>query len=60
MFGVGQPLVQPRANVIRCVRGTTTLIARDQHSAGGDSDDTGQSYPLPHAAHGVSVPKLRW
>jgi hypothetical protein len=36
------------------------LVARDQHTTCNHPRDTGQSHPLPYAAHGQSLPKLRW
>ncbi|AFP41520.1 hypothetical protein MSMEI_5076 [Mycolicibacterium smegmatis MC2 155] len=54
-----EPLMQPRADVLRCVGLAAALIARDQHTTGDDTGDTGQPDPLPDAAHAQSVPKLR-
>jgi hypothetical protein len=34
------------------------LVARDQHATRHHAGDTGQSNPLPYAAHSKSLPKL--
>lgn len=51
--------MQARADVVRGVGVATALVAGDQHTAGHHTGDTGQSDPLPYAAHGESLPKLR-
>ena len=52
-------LMQPGADVLGCVGIAPTLVARDQHPTRHHAGDTGQSNPLPYAAHSKSLPKLR-
>ena len=51
IFGLGQPLVQPGADVLGRVGVAASLIACDQRSTRHDTGDTGQSDPLPDAVH---------
>ncbi len=56
LAGLGQPLMQPGADVVGCVGVALTLVARDQHPARHDAGDTSQSNQLPYATHGMSLP----
>lgn len=56
---LGQPLVEPLADVLRRIGVAATLIPRHHDATRDDSGDTGQSNPLPDAAHDHSVHKLR-
>ena len=58
--GLVQPLMKPRANVVGRVGITAALVACDQHTTRHDTGDAGHPNPLPDAAHGQSLPKLRW
>ncbi|WP_259594361.1 hypothetical protein [Mycobacterium shottsii] len=46
-----QPLVQPGPDLIGRVGTAFPLVAYHQRATGDDAGDTGQSKPLPHAAH---------
>lgn len=59
-LGLGQPLVEPLADVVRGVGVSTALIPRHHDATCNDACDTGQPDPLPDAAHHHSVHKLRW
>ena len=59
-FGLGQPLVQTRTDVVRGVGVSLALIARDENAARYYAGDTSHTDPLPDASHDQILPKLRW
>ncbi len=51
LAGLGQPLMQPGADVVWGVGVALALVARDQHSARHHPGNTGKSDQLPYATH---------
>ncbi|CDO90455.1 adenylate and guanylate cyclase catalytic domain-containing protein [Mycobacterium triplex] len=50
-IGLGEPLVQPGADLVGGVGAAFALITHDQRTPGHDTGDAGQADPLPNAAH---------
>ena len=51
LLRLGEPLVQPRPDVVGGVRISLPLIPRHQRATGDDACDTGHANPLPDAPH---------